>query len=299
MATDLYKELGLARGANDEEIRKAYRKLAAQYHPDRNQGDAAAEERFKRINHAYQVLSDPKKRSLYDRFGETGLREGFNPSAGFSGRSPFGGGGFEDLFGGGRGIGDLFADVLRGGGGARGRDATGTVEVDFANAVLGTTVQVQVSGVAGPVTVRVPPGAGDGDKLRVPGKGSPGRGGAGDLILTVKVLEHQYFRRKGLDLELDFPITAAEAFSGAKVRVPTLEGHVSLTVPAGAQSGQMLRLRGRGVSRKNERGDLLVRLSIRLPRPEQLGEAERQTLARAAQMLADLTDVAARDDIKL
>lgn len=312
MATDLYKELGLSRGASEAEIRKAYRKLAAQYHPDKNQGDEAAEARFKRVNGAYQVLSDSKKRALYDEFGEEGLREGFNADVAraYRGRAPFGGGGsggfgFDDFGGGGggaRGFGDLFGDVFRAARGAsRGPDASGEVRVGFSEAIRGTTVTLQVPGVVGEVNVRVPPGAGDGDKLRVPGRGSPGRGGAepGDLLLTVRVLPHQHFQRDGLDLKLDYPITAAEAFDGAKVRVPTPDGAVTLTVPKGAQSGQLVRLRGRGVKRRDRAGDLYVRFLVKLPEPNKLIPEQQQRAAAAAAELAELTDIPERDDIAL
>jgi curved DNA-binding protein len=310
MGTDLYNELGVTRSAGSDEIRKAYRKLAAKYHPDKNQDDGSAEDKFKRVNHAYQVLGDAKKRGLYDEFGEDGLREGFNPdlARAYGGRSPFGGGGngIEDLFGnngGARGFGDLFGDVFRAArGSAKGRDAAGEVVVDFGAAIRGTTVTLQIPGVAGEVNVRVPPGAGDGDKLRVAGRGTPGRSGgvAGDLLLTVRVKPHPHFSRDGLDLTLEFPITAQEAFSGAKVRVPTPEGVVNLSVPEGAQSGQQVRLRGRGVKRQTRAGDLYVRFLVKLPEALSAGEEDRkETLARAAAVLAGATDVSDRDDIAL
>lgn len=311
MANDLYSELGLAKDASEADIKKAYRKLAAKYHPDKNQGDAAAEAKFKKVSQAFHVLTDGKKRALYDEFGEEGLREGFNPSVAraYRGRVPFGGGGsgginIEDFVAGGgaRGFGDLFGDVFRAArGGARGRDAAGDVHVSFADAIRGTTVTLQVPGVDGEVNVRVPPGAGDGDKLRVAGRGQPGRGGAppGDLLLTVRVESHPRFTRQGLDLELEFPITALEALQGAKVRVPTPEGPVALSVPAGAQSGQRVRLRARGVRRKDQTGDLYVRFVVALPKLQELPEAEQRTLLQAAQTLASTTDVSQRDAIEL
>ncbi len=313
MATDFYNELGLSRGASAEEIRKAYRKLAAQYHPDKNQGDDAAEAKFKRVNSAYQVLSDEKKRKLYDEFGEEGLREGFNPdiARSYRGRAPFGGGGagginIDDFIAGGggaRGFGDLFGDVFRAARGAsRGPDAAGEVRVDVVSALKGTTITLQVPGVTGEVNVRVPPGADDGDKLRVSGRGSPGRGGGqpGDLLLTVRVTPHAHFTRQGLDLKLDFPITALEAVGGTKVRVPTPDGPVSLTVPKGAQSGQQVRLRGRGVQRKDRRGDLYVRFLVKLPDKAAVEDPKSsQQLLEAAERLSAVTDVSEREDIQL
>jgi curved DNA-binding protein len=312
MSTDLYSELGVARGATSEEIRKAYRKLAVRWHPDRNPGDAAAETKFKALNNAYQVLSDGKKRALYDEFGNEGLKEGFNPDlarAYRSGGGPFqgggGAGGFEDLFNGGaggRGFGDLFGDVFRAARQpARGRDASGEIEVDFVAALRGTTVTLRVPGVADEVNVRVPPGAGDGDKLRVAGKGSPSRGGgqAGDLLLTLRVGRHPYFERDKLDLKLDFPISAGEALRGAKVRIPTLDGAVSLSVPKGAQSGQVVRLKGQGVKRRGQAGDLYVRFLIRVPDPKALDAEQLKQLERAVEVLDVATDLSSRDEIKL
>lgn len=297
MASDFYQELGLRRGATQDEIKRAYRKLAAQYHPDKNPGDAAAETRFKAINRAHDALSDPEKRALYDQFGEAGLREGFNPDM-FRGGARRGGrgfGGLEDLFGGGiGGIGDLFGDVFQRRGPAKGQDATATVDVDFLSAVRGASVKMSIAGVPGEVTVRVPPGADDGDRVRVPAQGAQGRGGGppGDLLLTIRVLPHPHFRRNGLDLEVDIPITVAEAYHGGKVRVPTPHGDVSLKVPVHAKSGQLARLKGKGVKRKDAVGDLFVRFMIQLP------SSENKSIEQAISTLAEATDVSERDDIQ-
>lgn len=305
--SDYYQELGVAKGASTEEIRKAYKKLAVKYHPDRNQGNAEAEKKFKAVNRAHEVLSDDKKRALYDEFGEEGLREGFRADvarAYRSGKSPLGGGTLEDIFGGQGGgggfggFGDMFGDVFRGAaqrGQARGRDATADVTVDFLSAIQGTHIKIKVPGAEDDVTVRVPPGAGDGDKLRVPGRGTPGRGGgpAGDLLLTIRVEEHPHFKRDGLDLTLDLPISVAEAYTGTKVRVPTPHGDVSLRVPPGAKSGQQVRLREKGVRRQNRTGDLFVRFLIQLPPP---GDP---TVEKAVNVIGELTDLSERDAIRL
>ena len=281
MATDLYKDLGVSRGASQDEIKKAYRKLASQFHPDRNPENKGAEERFKAVNRAHQVLGDASKRALYDEFGDVALREGFDAEAARAyarSRSPFGnraggsgGFSFEDILGNG-GIGDIFGEMFRGGGqrpsrrATKGADVTSEVRVDLLSAIRGTNVLVDANG-SGEIQVRIPPGAGDGDKVRVAGHGLPGQMGgvAGDLLITVKVEAHPHFEREGLDLKLDLPLTPGEAFDGAKVSVPTPDGEVTLKVPKGTQSGQVTRLRGKGVQRKGKMGDLYVRFLVRMP----------------------------------
>ena len=277
----------MKRDATPEEVKRAYRKLAAEVHPDKNPGDPKAETRFKSVNRAYQVLGDKAKRALYDEFGEEGLREGFNSEAarayrrGWGVGAPGGAGSFrmEDLFSGsgGGGIGDFMSDLFSGGrqgtrrrGRAKGADIASEVGVDFATAIRGTTVKVRLHDGANEVTVRIPPGAADGDKVRVAGQGAPGLGGgvAGDLIIAIRVDKHPYFERDGLDLYLDLPITLGEAYRGAKVKVPTPTGDVTLKVPKHAQSGQVVRLKGRGVERKGQQGDLFVRFLVRLPESE-------------------------------
>lgn len=320
MAADFYRDLGVSRTASAEEIKKAYRKLAGELHPDKNPGNAAAEARFKAVNNAYQVLSDKKKRALYDEFGEAGLREGFNaeaaraygrraPRGGGFGGMPGGAGGFsggvdfEDLFGGGGGQGgfaDFMGDLFGGGRGPRRRgperapDLASEVVIDFAEAVRGTTISFRLQEDAEPVAVRIPPGAADGDRVRVPGHGAPAsRGGVpGDLVIHVRVRPHPHFERKGLDLELDLPITVGEAFHGAKVSVPTPDGDVNLKVPRRAQSGQVVRLKGRGVKRKDQTGDLFVRFLVRLP------DAESREVTDAIDVLERATGSDIREGIE-
>src|SRR5450755_470070 len=292
MAADFYKELGVARDASDAEIKKAYRKLAGQLHPDKNPGDKKSETRFKAVNRAYQTLSDKEKRGLYDEFGEEGLREGFNSDAARayrsgapssrSGRARGNGPSIEDLFStsggmpqGSGGIGDLFGDLFgnRSGGrrgaspGMKGADIASEVSVDFISALRGAELKLRLQDGGDGITVRVPPGAGDGDKVRIAGHGAPGAFGGppGDLLLSIRVTKHPYFERSGLDLYLDLPITVGEAYRGAKVRVPTPDGPITLTVPKHAQSGQVARLKGRGVKRKTDTGDLYIRFQIKLP----------------------------------
>ncbi len=296
MAVDLYQELGVGRSASEAEIKKAYRKLASKLHPDKNPGDKKAETKFKAVNRAYQTLSDPKKRALYDEFGDVAMREGFDPQAarayqrasqGFGGGRPTAGGSnfrFEDIFaGGGNGFGDLFGDLFssgRGnarGGQVRGSDIASEVTIDFAQALQGTEISLRLQDGGDPLTVRIPPGATDGDRLRIAGHGQPGpySGPAGDLILAIRVRPHAHFERKDLDLYLDLPITVGEAYRGSKVPVPTPEGQVTLTIPKRTQSGQVMRLKGKGVHRGKNVGDLYVRFLIRLP------EAESKDVERA------------------
>lgn len=290
MATDLYKELGVSKSATADEIKKVYKKLAGQLHPDRNPGDQKVEARFKAVNRAYQVLHDPEKRRLYDEFGEESLREGFNPAAtrayrnaaqAAGARRARGGGiNFEDLQGGvgpggAGGFGDLLGELFgggarssrRGGGAVKGADVASEVAIDFVSAIRGAELRLRLQDGGEEVTVRVPPGAGEGDKVRVPGHGAPSpMGGApGDLVITVRVNPHPFFERDGLDLHLNLPITVAEAHRGAKVRVPTPDGPVTLSVPKHAQSGQEARLKSKGVKRAGKQGDLYVRFLVKLP----------------------------------
>lgn len=294
---DYYEILGVSREADAETIKKAYRKLALQYHPDRNPGNKQAEEKFKAINHANDVLSDPKKRALYDEFGEVGLREGFDPERARqymrwhqqSGQGPdlsdlFGGPEdqpvdfgaiFDRFFGGqarwGRGQSPFGGSVPFGYGEGiprRGADLEGEVTLDFAQAVRGGEISLNLGGT--PVTVRVPPGAREGSRIRVPGKGMPSssRGPAGDLLLTIHVRPHEWFSLdEGGNLHVRVPITVSEAVKGAKVRVPTPEGDVMVSIPSHTQSGTKLRLRGKGVpaTKKRPATDLIVEVTVVIP----------------------------------
>jgi curved DNA-binding protein len=296
MADDLYSVLGVAKSAEPDTIKKAYRKLAAQLHPDKNPGNKKAEERFKKVNHAYDVLGDAKKRKLYDEFGEEGLREGFDPErvrayrdwqtrqarGGASSSYGFPGGqtvDLEDLFqqgggAGGGGFADLFGDLInrtrrQQRGAVKGPDLESEITIDFASAIRGTTLELRPQGQAGsPVTVRIPPGAADGSRVRIAGQGgpSPAGGQRGDLVLTIHVTPHPFFRRERDDLHLDLPVTVAEAYHGARVKVPTVDGPVTLKVPERTQSGSVVRLRGKGVAKKGRpTGDLYVHFVVRVP----------------------------------
>ncbi len=292
MARDLYEVLGVAKTADEDAIKKAFRKLAAKYHPDKNPGKDN-EDRFKQINRANEVLSDKAKRALYDEFGEESLSQGFDADraramrnfqrsgAGGRGRSVS----FQDIFGGGTGdFGDMFGDLLgRTGAQRRPRkapDMEAEVRVDFTSALKGATMELRTSN-GDPVAVRIPAGVADGGRLRIAGQGGAMPGvERGDLLLTVRVEPHPHFRREGEDLHLDLPITLVEAYEGAKVPVPTPDGEVQLKVPPRTQSGRVTRLRGKGVHRKGKSaGDLYVRFLVQIP------EADAPEVAAAVEAL--------------
>jgi curved DNA-binding protein len=277
----LYETLGVEKSASADEIRKAYRKLARKFHPDVNPGDKPAEEQFKKISTAYDVLSDEKKRKAYDEFGEESLQGGFDPDkAREYGRwqqaqrqrraSPFEQGPVEFDFS------DLFGRAARGP--SRGHDLVTMVELDLRQVFEGAEISADIPG-QGPVRIRIPKGADTGDTIRIPGKGAPGaRGGpAGDLVIECSVRAHPLVRRDGLDLHLVLPITLDEAYSGASVEVPTFDGPVLVKIPPRSQNGAKLRVKGKGIPRKDTRGNLIVELDVRLPdrHDEALAEALR------------------------
>jgi len=314
---DLYAILGVPRTASSGEIRKAFRKIAVANHPDRNPGNKSAEERFKEANYASEVLLDERKRSLYDEFGEIGVKEGFNAEAyraygargaggggpgGFSGfggaggfdleellrqaarrggaagGAPGGFGGFQDA-GGGDVFESLFGRGARRGGARAPQEFTTELTVSFVEALRGCEKQLQFTGSdTKTVKARIPAGVSNGGKLRLRGQGPAGA----DLVLVVHVKPHPQFSRDGLDLLVDLPITVVEAFRGAKVEVPTLDGPVTLVIPKGVSAGAKLRLKGKGVKRGAKQGDLIARVNLVLPPPDAKGlEPALETLEAA------------------
>ncbi len=315
---DYYEILGISKNASEAEIKKAFRKLARKFHPDVNPGDKTAEQKFKEINEAYEILSDAKKKQQYDQFGHAAFDQGFGqgtgPGQGFEGFTggpeSFGQRGFEDIFG------NIFGERARQRGPRKGEDTTYTVEVDLEDAIFGKTMQIDLQrdvtcstcggsgaqpgtsrrtcptckgsgsvsrgggfmqfaqpcptchgeGTINPnpclvcgghgiipkserINVKIPPGVDNGSKVRMAGLGGPGEKGgpAGDVYIITKVRSHPYFERKGDNLYSEAAVTVKEAALGEKIEIPTVDGMVSLTVPPGVQTGQQLKLRGKGV----------------------------------------------------
>jgi DnaJ-class molecular chaperone len=281
---DPYSILGISKGADEKAVKAAYRKLAKELHPDKNQGNPKASERFSDVTRAYDLLSDKQKRAAYDR-GE--IDENGQPRSpfggGFGGGNPFGGGartepggGFD--YQGGIDLGDIFDGLFGGGAGARpggprpqpgpppkGANIAYEHLVSFTDAAKLEPQRITLRD-GKTVEFKLPNGVVTGQQIRIPGRGQPGPGGQGDAMVTLKVGKHPFYERDGDHIRLELPVSLKEAVTGGKVKVPTLDGAVMLTVPKGAQSGTKLRIKGRGFTAKSgERGDQLVTLQIRLP----------------------------------
>jgi DnaJ-class molecular chaperone len=279
---DPYAILGVPRGASEADIKKAYRGLAKELHPDRNSDNPKAAERFSEVTAAYDLLTDKDKRARFDRgeidsdgnptspFGAGG-RGGFRPGTG-SNSYEFGGDGgdfsdiFEGLFGGGRGGGGGFAKGFgRSRAPQKGANIGYRLSVPFEDAAALKPQRITL-GDGKTIDLKLPAGIESGTQMRLSGKGEPGPGGAGDAIVTLEVQPHRFFRRDGNDVRLDLPVTFVEAVLGGKVKVPTVDGAVMLNIPAGSSSGRVLRLKGRGFHAKSgQRGDQLVTLLVELP----------------------------------
>jgi len=287
MAKDLYQILGVSKTATEAEIKSAYRKLARKYHPDLNKDDKTAAEKFKEISNAYDIIGNKEKRAKYDNNEidadgkPTGFGAGFGGDAGgydFSGGNPFGGfrrsaGGFDgaqgfdfsSIFGE-----DIFSQFTGGAKGGRtsarkGQNVSYNMNIDFLDAARGIEKQVNLGGKS--VNVKIPAGTQNGQTLRLKGLGNAGinGGAAGDVLITLNVGEHPYFKADGLNVLLDLPISVVEAVQGAKITVPTISGKVMVKVPPMSSSGEKLRLKGQGIKAKDGQGDEIITLQIMLP----------------------------------
>lgn len=265
---DFYKILGIGKSASGDEIKKKYRSLARELHPDKTKGDAAMEEKFKAVSEAYDILSDGKKRAEYDQVRDSFERGGFRTQQGFQGQQ---GGDFSDIFGGGNPQ-DIFANLF-GGGGRRGprkgQDLQTESAITFKEAAFGTTLELRLSTDGGPpqsISARVPAGVNDGAKIRVKGKGAPGEAGSGDLFILLHVKPHALFSRKGENIALTVPVTFTEATLGGDIKIPTLAGDdVTLRIAPGTSNGRVLRVKGRGITKGATTGDLLVTIEVQVP----------------------------------
>ena len=304
MANDPYQELGVPRSADADALRKSFRKLAKELHPDRNPGDPKAEERFKRVSAAFDILGDPEKKAKFDRgeidadgretvrgFDPRGPGGGFGrgPAGGFAGAGQGPQGGFGARFEG-ADLEDILGDIFtRGGpgprpsgfGASKGADVRSRLEIDLEEAVRGGAKRVAFPD-GRQLDVTIPKGAYDGQTLRLRGQGQPGRAGAGDALVELAVRPHPIYRRDGADLHMDLPVTLYDAVLGAKVQASTPEGDVTLTVPRGSTSGAVLRLKGRGAvdGQTGRRGDLFAKLIVALPEDDPDLAALAETLRR-------------------
>lgn len=307
MDKDLHEILGVKKDATEAEIRKAFLKLAKKYHPDVNPGNKEAEQKFKEVNLAYEVLKDPKKRAQYEQMRAAGADPFARAAQGgaWRGGQTYGGQDFGDL-----GLGDLFQEIFGGGFGgaggggfrggfggfggeartgrrprgagmrARGGDREALLQISFIDAARGAERVIDFDGKR--LTVRIPEGVKSGSKIRLTGQGEPGIGGAeaGDLIIQLDVQSHAFFHREGNDIVVKLPITFSEAVLGAEVEVPTIDGKVVMTLPKGVSSGQRLKLAGKGIrdSKSGTRGDQFVEAQIKIPKP--LDAAHQETAER-------------------
>jgi curved DNA-binding protein len=323
---DYYEILGVSRKASAEEIKKAHRKLVRQHHPDVNRNNPQAAEKFKEVQEAYDVLSDESKRKQYDEFGHAGVGGNADATEAFRRAQQQGRGGprsytwqgggpggatvedFDFDFGNG-GMGSIFEQLFGGRGGAsaggrrggrqraepvRGSDIEYPVELNFEQAARGTTLPLQINreGKLETIEIKIPAGVKDGSRVRIKGRGEQTGGEPGDLFIITTVRPHPYFRREGLDVLLELPISLYEAIQGTKIPVPTLDGPVTLTIPPGTSSHAKLRIKGRGIQRGTEHGDQFV--VIRIAMPKDLTADDRKMLEK----LAEAHPIHAREDLR-
>jgi len=289
---DFYKVLGVAKSADGAEIKKKYRTLARELHPDKNKGDAVKENRFKEVSEAYEILSDAKKRAEYNEARSLFERGGFRAP---QGGQNFQSGDFNDIFGGGNPQ-DIFANLFGNGrrGPRKGQDLQTEASISFRESVFGTTLDLKLStdrGAAQNISARIPAGVNDGAKIRVKGKGAQGEAGPGDLFILLHVKSHPIFSRKAENLIITVPITFAEAALGADIKVPTLSGDdVTVRLAPGTPNGRTLRVKGRGVSKASATGDLLVTVEVQVPQ---------RVDGKALNALKQFAEATADNDVRL
>jgi molecular chaperone DnaJ len=261
---DLYTILGVKKSDSDDVIKKQYRKLSKELHPDATKGDKKLEERFKEVSEAYEVLSDPKKRAEYnemrDLYKSGGMRGGPMGGGGFQG------GGFQDIFGGGGDPQDIFSTLFGGGrrGPSKGADLQTEATISFRDSIFGSEINLRLERET--ITTRVPAGVKDGSKIKLKGRGAPGQAGPGDLFVIIHVTKHPVFTRDEDNLLMTLPVTFAEAALGADIAVPTLDGEeVKVRLAPGTSNGKVLRVKGRGITRNHHTADLLITIDVVVP----------------------------------
>jgi molecular chaperone DnaJ len=288
---DFYKVLGVDKKALADEIKKKYRALARDLHPDKTKGDSAKEEKFKAVSEAYEILSDAKKRAEYDEARSLFERGGFRAPQG----GGFQGGDFHDVFGGGNPQ-DIFANLFGNAarrGPRKGQDLQTEATITFRESVFGTTLDLRLAtdrGQAQNISARVPTGVSDGAKIRVKGKGAQGEAGPGDLFIQLHVKPHPIFSRKGENLTITLPVTFAEAALGADIKVPTMAGDdVTVRIAPGTPNGRTLRVKGRGITKGSTTGDLLVTVEVQVPQ---------RVDGKALEALKTFAEVTSTEDVR-
>ena len=295
---DLYLILGVKKSDDAAAIKKQYRKLARELHPDKTKGDKKLEEKFKSVSEAYEVLSDDKKRAEYDDMREA-FKGGRIPQGGPNFGGGFQGGDFSDLFGGG-GSQDIFGTIFGAGHGPRrGQDLAATTTISFRDSIFGTELDLKLApqgGKANSVTTRIPGGINDGAKIKLKGRGGKGPAGPGDLFVTVNVVKHPIFSRNELNLLMSLPVTFTEAALGADIKVPTIDGdEVTVRIAPGTPSGRTLRIKSRGVKTARGTGDLLITVEVQVPqRVDGKAKEALEAFAKATEEFNPRIDLAQR-----
>ena len=295
---DLYLILGVKKSDDAAAVKKQYRKLARELHPDKTKGDKKLEEKFKSVSEAYEVLSDDKKRAEYDELREA-FKGGRIPQGGPNFGGGFQGADFSDLFGGG-GSQDIFGTIFGAGHGPRrGQDLAATTTISFRDSIFGTELDLKLApqgGKANSVTTRIPGGINDGAKIKLKGRGGNGPAGPGDLFVTVNVVKHPVFSRNELNLLMSLPVTFTEAALGADIKVPTIDGdEVTVRIAPGTPSGRTLRIKSRGVKTARGTGDLLITVEVQVPqRVDGKAKEALEAFAKATEEFNPRIDLAQR-----